>query len=70
MEALQEILIFGGEVLLVVLGIAAVAILIAALVARNTHKHELEVDALDKHFRRLGNRVKGFTLGAKERKKS
>lgn len=69
MESLQQILVFAAEVLLVVVGVGAVAILIAQLVAKSSHRSDLEIESLDKRYRKLGMRVKSRLLPAKEFKK-
>lgn len=70
MEWYLQVLVFALETLLVVIGIGAVILLIAAVVARSSSsRSDLEVERLDRHFKKLARRLKFFTLTDKDAKK-
>lgn len=69
MDALQNILVFAGDALIVVLAVGAIAILIAQLVSKASHAHDLEIENLDRKYKKLALRLKSRLLPPKDFKK-
>lgn len=70
MEWYLQVLVFALETLLVVIGIGVVIFLIAAAVARSSSgRSDLEVERLDRHFKKLARRLKSYMLHEKDAKK-
>jgi serine protease SohB len=65
----MQIVVFAAQFLIVIFGIAALIILIAALAARSGAKSELEIERMDRKLRSLSLRVRDALLNPKDLKK-
>lgn len=69
MEALEQILVFGAQALIIVLSLVAVIIAIAFAVFKNSNSSELEIERLDEKIKARQWRLWGELKDPKELKK-
>lgn len=69
MESLIHILEFSAQFFIVIIGIAALIILIAVLASRSGSKSELEIERLDRKLKNLSLRVRDSLMTPKDLKK-
>lgn len=69
MDQLLEFLVFVGQALVILLGLGALILLIASLIAKSAMKPDLEIDRLDQKQENRARQLRLALLPPKERKK-
>lgn len=69
LNALLNLSMFLGQTVIIVLGIAAILLLVAMLIAKSQMKSDLQVKDLNEEFEQLQDGMRSFTMSKDENKK-